>query len=294
MSAINLIRKDEKEEIDLKINNEVPYLYFKNIENTNLVNHGISTRLGGVSKKHLSSMNLSFTRGDEESNVLENYRRMTDALKVDYSNLVLSYQTHTTNIKVVTKEDVGKGLIRERGYTDIDGLITNEPGITLVTFYADCVPLLFVDPVNKAIGSSHSGWRGTVDKMGKETVKKMQEQYGTNPQDVIAAIGPSICIDCYEVSEDVIEEFAKSFDQNIMEDICYKKDNGKYQLDLWKANKYILLEAGIKEENIAVTNICTCCNPDLLFSHRASQGMRGNLAAFIGLKKADRLDKVLT
>jgi hypothetical protein len=284
MSEINFLRKDNKDDIDIKINNEVPYLYFKNIDNTNLVNHGFSTRLGGVSKEHLSSMNLSFTRGDEDTNVFENYRRITAALDVEYNKLVLSHQTHTTNIKVVTKEDMGKGLTKEKEYTDIDGLITNERGITLVTFYADCVPLLFVDPVNKAIGSSHSGWRGTVNKMGKITVEKMHEQYGTNPQDVIAAIGPSICIDCYEVSEEVIEEFAKNFKQDIMEDICYKKDNGKYQLDLWKANKYVLLEAGIKEENIAVTNICTCCNSELLFSHRASHGMRGNLAALIGLK----------
>lgn len=285
MSEIKFIRKDNKNEIDLQISKEVPYLYFKNIDHTNLVNHGFSTRLGGVSKEHLSSMNLSFTRGDEEENVFENYRRITEAMDVEYDKLVLSHQTHTTNIKVVTKEDMGKGLTREKGYTDVDGLITNEPGITLVTFYADCVPLLFVDPVHKAIGSSHSGWRGTVNKMGKETVERMNQEYGTNPQDIVAAIGPSICMDCYEVSKEVIDEFAKNFETDIMEDICYKKENGKYQLDLWKANKYVLLEAGIQEKNIAVTNICTCCNSNLLFSHRASHGMRGNMAALIGLKK---------
>lgn len=285
MKEINFIRKDNNDEIDLRTNKEVPYLFFKNIENTNLVNHGFSTRLGGVSKEHLSSMNLSFTRGDEEENVFENYRRITRSLEVDYDKLVLSHQTHTTNIKVVTKEDMGKGLTREKEYTDIDGLITNEKGITLVTFYADCVPLLFVDPIHEAIGSSHSGWRGTVNKMGKMTVERMKKEYDTNPEDIIAAIGPSICMDCYEVSKEVIDEFACSFEQNIMDDICYKKENGKYQLDLWKANKYVLLEAGIKEENISVTNICTCCNSNLLFSHRASHGMRGNMAALIGLKE---------
>lgn len=284
MCELNFIKKNEENNIDLKIRESVPFLYFKNIEHTNLVNHGFSTRLGGVSKEHLSSMNLSFTRGDQEENVFENYRRITRAMEVEYDMLVLSHQTHTTNIKVVTKEDIGKGLTIEKGYTDIDGLITNEKGITLVTFYADCVPLLFVDPVNEAIGSSHSGWRGTVNKMGKVTVEKMTEVYGTKPQDLIVAIGPSICSDCYEVSGEVIDEFAQKFSKDIMEQICYKKENGKYQLDLWKANKYILLEAGIKEENIAVTNICTCCNSKLLFSHRASKGLRGNMAALIGLK----------
>lgn len=285
MNELNFIKKNSSTDIDLKIEKEVPFLYFKNLEDTNLVNHGFSTRLGGVSKNHLGTMNLSFTRGDDDENVFENYRRITNAMELDYEKLVLSHQTHTTNILVVTKEDMGKGLTREKEYTDIDGFITNERGITLVTFYADCVPLLFVDPVNKAIGASHSGWRGTVNKMGKVTVDRMHQEYGTNPQDIIAAIGPSICMDCYEVSEEVIEEFARNFSQTIMEDICYKKENGKYQLDLWKANKYVLLEAGIKEENIAVTNICTCCNSNLLFSHRASHGLRGNMAALIGLKK---------
>jgi YfiH family protein len=284
MSDINFVRKDNKNDIEVKVNCEVPYLYFKNIADTNIVKHGFSTRLGGVSKEHLSSMNLSFTRGDELENVIQNYKRITNAMEIEYDSLVLSYQTHTTNIKVVTKDDRGKGLTKERNYSDIDGLITNDKGVTLVTFYADCVPLFFVDPVKHAIGLSHSGWRGTVDKIGKVTVEKMIECYGTNPADMIAAIGPSICRDCYEVSEDVIEEFRKSFQPDVIDHICYKKDNGKYQLDLWKANQYVLLEAGIKNENISVTNICTCCNPELLFSHRASKGMRGNLAAFIGLK----------
>jgi purine-nucleoside/S-methyl-5'-thioadenosine phosphorylase / adenosine deaminase len=281
---INFKRKDDKNDIELKISQDVPYLFFKNIDNTNKVIHGFSTRLGGVSKQHLSSMNLSFTRGDEKEHVIENYKRITKALDIELESLVLSYQTHTTNIRVVTKKDRGKGIIKERDYTDIDGFITNEPGVTLVTFYADCVPLFFVDPANNAIGLSHSGWRGTVDKIGKKTIEMMKEHYGTRPQDLVVAIGPSICVDCYEVSEDVIEEFRNSFDATMLQKICYRKENGKYQLDLWQANRYILLEAGVKEQNIAVSNICTCCNFDLLYSHRASNGLRGNLAAFIGLK----------
>lgn len=284
MNKIDYTRKNDRKDIELKENLEVPYFYFENIEATNLVVHGFSTRLGGVSREHLSSMNLSFTRGDDIENVFENYRRITRAMNIEYDSLVLSMQTHTTNIRVVTNRDRGKGLTWERDYTDIDGFITNEKGVTLVTFYADCVPLLFVDPVHCAIGSSHSGWRGTVNKIGKKTLEEMHMHYGTKPEDVIAAIGPSICKDCYEVSEDIIEEFKKSFTLEQVDNMCDRKTNDKYQLDLWKANQYVLLDAGIKENNISVTNVCTCCNPKLLFSHRASHGMRGNLAAFIGLK----------
>lgn len=282
---LNFVRKTNQSDINVRINNGVPYLFFQNIEKTNKVIHGFSTRLGGVSKEHLKTMNLSFTRGDEEESVIENYKRITNALGVEYESLVLSYQTHTTNIRVVTKNDRGKGIIKERDYTDIDGFITNDPSVTLVTFYADCVPLYFVDPIHNAIGLSHSGWRGTVNQIGKKTLEKMHEQYGTMPEDVVAAIGPSICLDCYEVSEDVAEEFKKNFEQKKFMDICYKKDNNKYQLDLWKANEYVLRDAGIKKENISISNICTCCNPELLFSHRASKGLRGNLAAFLSLKK---------
>lgn len=282
---IDFVKKDNKSDLDLRINHQVPYLYFKSLEETNLVIHGFSTRLGGVSKEHLGSMNLSFTRGDEPEYVLENYRRITNALKVDYDSLVLSHQTHTTNIRVVTKADRGKGLTQERDFEEIDGLITNEPEVTLVTFYADCVPLFFVDPVHKAIGLSHAGWRGTVNQIGNKTLALMHQNYGTMPEDVIAAIGPSICVDCYEVSKEVVNEFQEKLGEEITKACSYQKDKDKYQLDLWKANQFILQKAGVKEENISISNICTCCNPTLLFSHRASKGLRGNLAAFLSLKK---------
>lgn len=164
-------------------------------------------------------------------------------------------------------------------------MVTDVPGICLVTFYADCVPLYFVDPVKKVIGLSHSGWRGTVGKMGKVTVEKMTEEYGCNPEDILAAIGPSICQDCYEVSEDVIERFKENFDEILWSKLFYKKENGKYQLDLWEANHQIFLEAGILEEHLAVTNVCTHCNPEVLFSHRTTGNKRGNVSAFLALKK---------
>ena len=278
------IKKTEASSMRLKETGGVPYFVFRNLEDTNLVRHGISTRMGGVSEGYLASMNLSFTRGDDEEKVRENFRRIAGAIGFKTESLVLSQQTHTTNVRLVTEADKGKGFTVPLDYTDVDGLITNVPGITLATFYADCVPLLFVDPVHHAIGLSHSGWKGSVNRMGAVTLQKMKEAFGTDPKDVRAAIGPSICQDCYEVSEDVAMEFKHEFWKEAEEHLLYRKENGKYQLNLWRANEIVLLEAGIKEQHLAKTNICTCCNPGLMFSHRASKGLRGNIGAFLQLK----------
>ena len=162
--------------IEIREKNGVTYLAFPALDATGLVSHAFSTRHGGVSEGVFSTMNFSFTRNDDPEHVLENYRRMAAVLGIDVEKMVLSYQTHTTNVRKVTEEDAGKGIVKERKYQDVDGLITNIPGITLVTFYADCVPLYFVDPVHKAIGLSHSGWRGTVHRMGKATLEAMNTE----------------------------------------------------------------------------------------------------------------------
>ncbi len=277
----------------------LPLLKFPALEQTGIVKHGFTTRFGGVSEGMFSTLNLSFTRGDKKESVEENYRRVAQALQVDHERIVCSDQTHTTNVRVVTEADAGKGLIYPKDYTDVDGMITNVPGLTLATFFADCVPLYFVDPIHRAIGMSHSGWRGTVGRMGRETLRAMKENYGTEPADVICAVGPSICQDCYEVSADVAEAFAREFPGHEEElltcaacgeklSLEYIRTDGadkKYQLDLWKANEIVLLDAGVLSEHLSVTDICTCCNPDLLFSHRASHGKRGNLGAFLSLMK---------
>lgn len=279
------IRYKDERQIFREIEKEVPYLEYPLLTDTKIVHHGFSTRLGGVSQGCYASMNLSFTRGDDEAAVRENYHRIAKSIGVKCENMVLSQQTHTTNVRVVTEKDKGKGIVKPLDYTDVDGMVTNIPGICLVTFYADCVPLYFVDPVQKAIGLSHSGWRGTVGKIGKETIRKMEEQYGSDPKDILAAVGPSICKDCYEVSEDVILEFQKNFKERYWKDLFYRKENGKYQLDLWKANEIIFKESKILSEHIAVTNVCTHCNSEILYSHRTSGDRRGNLAAFLALKE---------
>lgn len=262
----------------------VTFLSFPSLEASGLVSHAFSTRLGGVSEGKYATMNFTFTRGDNPDHVRENYRRMAAALGVDADRMVLSWQTHTTNVRTVTEADAGKGIRKERDYEDVDGLITDVPGITLVTFYADCVPLYLLDPVNRAIGLSHSGWRGTVNRMGQATIDAMTREYGTKAQDLIACIGPSICQDCFEVGGEVVEEFRKAFDSRCRAELSYRKGSGKHQLNLWRANQIVLEEAGVKRENIHTTDICTHCNPELLFSHRTAGNERGNLAAFMCLR----------
>lgn len=267
----------------LKDGSTFPLLYFPMLHQTGLVRHCFTTRKGGVSLGNFSSLNLSFSRGDEKEAVEENFRRLAEALDVSKEQFVFSDQTHTTNVRRVTKKDAGNGLTREKRFFDTDGLITNEPGLMLSTFYADCVPLYFVDPVQKAIGLAHSGWRGTVGRMGREVLTAMEREFGTRSADLLCAVGPSICQDCYEVSQDVAEVFALEFPGREGE-LFFRKENGKYQLDLWRANEIVLEEAGVKEEHIALAGLCTCCNPSLLFSHRASRGNRGNLGAFLMLQ----------
>ena len=277
-------RKSEKNVLNWHGEKAVPYFTFPAFDELPGIIHGFSSRLGGVSEGFLSSMNLSFSRGDEPERVRENFRRIAESIGFSEKDLVFSMQTHTANVRRVGREDCGRGLERPVGYCDVDGLVTNEPGVVLATFYADCVPLFFVDPVHHCIGLSHSGWRGTVGKIGKATVETMAREFGSEPGDLLAAVGPSICQECYEVSEEVIGLFRENFAEELWPKLFYRKDNGHYQLNLWEANRLIFQEAGILPQHITVTDICTACNPEFLFSHRASGGKRGNLAGFLEIK----------
>ncbi len=269
----------------LRISGDVPVIQFKSFRDLPWLTHGFSTRMGGVSAPPFDSMNLSFTRGDDEADVMENFKRFGKAVGVLTSQMFFSDQTHTANVGIVTEEDLGKGILKPKDYTDIDGLVTNCPGACLVTFFADCVPLFFADPVKKVIGLSHSGWRGTAAAIGHETIEMMRHQFGCRPEDIIAAVGPSICGSCYEVSEDVAQVFRQQFRPEETDTFLTEKDGGKYLLDLWQANACILLNSGILPEHLAVTDLCTCCNSDLLWSHRKTGGVRGSLAAFLMIRE---------
>lgn len=267
--------------LNINKNGDLVYITFPRLEACGCVRHTFSTRLGGVSTGQYSSVNTGFSGGDVFENVEENYRRLCGEVGIDISHLVLSKQTHTNNVKIVTKSDCGTGYTKP-SFQDVDGLITNEPGVALVTQYADCTPLLFCDPVKRVCATSHAGWRGTVSQIGKITVEKMTEQFGCDPSDIIAAIGPCICNNCYEVDTPVLNAFAES-GMDITGVFCEGRDENHFMLNLAQANKNILLSAGIKEENIDVSDICTCCNSKELHSHRATGGKRGNLAAIIEL-----------
>lgn len=276
---------------------KIPYINFSSFENFHKELDAIfTTRLGGVSDGDCYSLNLSFSRGDNSENVVENFRRVANELEISLNQFVFSNQTHTTNIKEVTQEDAGKGIMKPLDYEDIDGLMTNQPGLCLSLFFADCVPVYFYDPVHKAIGLAHSGWKGTVHQISQYMLEGMNQKYNTQPKDVLVVIGPSICPKCYEVSEDVAFEFQKNYDidlnqlrdlnlMNMNSHILSKgKTKGKYQLNLWEAIRQTLLSQGVPYKHIQIPDICTCCNPQILFSHRASSGKRGNLGAFMMLK----------
>lgn len=268
---------------ELNINKNVTFLKYTSLNKLNFINHAFSTKLGGVSKDEFSSMNLSFNRGDPDNNVIENYKRFCDAAGFDFNTLVATAQDHNTFVRTVTEKEIGIGITKPKDLTSVDGLITNIPNVTLVIYFADCTPILLIDPVKKAIGAVHSGWRGTVKEIGAVAVKKMQSEYNTNPNDLICTIGPAISKCCYEVDKNVFDEFDKlkhlspnKFTKNI--------GNGKYMIDLLETNKQILINCGVQERNITVSDLCTKCNSELLFSHRATNGKRGGMAAFICIK----------
>ena len=269
----------------MQLNNAdtVPYLTYNSLSEINFINHAFSTRLGGVSKGEFTSMNLAFNRGDDENNVTENYKRICKSAGFEYESLTASAQDHRTFVRKVTKENTGVGIYKPRDLSSVDALITNEKGVTLVTYYADCTPLFFVDTKNKAIGLAHAGWRGTVGRIGEKVIKKMVEEYSSNPSDLVCAIGPAISVCCYEVDKPCADEFYKL--QNLdSTKFIFPKKNQKYMIDLLECNRQILVDAGVEPENITLSDVCTNCNSELLWSHRATKGHRGTMSAFMCIK----------
>ena len=268
----------------MKLNNAdtVPYLTYNSLSEIKFINHAFSTRLGGVSEGEFTSMNLAFNRGDNPECVTENYKRLCKSAGFEFESLTASAQDHHTFVRAVTKADRGVGIYKPRDMESVDAIITNETGVTLVTYYADCTPLYFVDTKNRAIGLAHGGWRGTVGRIAEKTIQKMTGLYGTNPADITAAVGPAISVCCYEVDKPCIYNFYALEDLD-KEKFIFPKDGGKYMLDLLECNRQILVSAGVKPENITVSDVCTNCNSELLWSHRATKGHRGTMCAFLCL-----------
>jgi YfiH family protein len=270
--------------MDRNLREGVPFLTFEAFTQTGLVRHGFSLRDGGVSAGPYGSMNLSFTLGDPAENVSANYRRIGGALGVWPESMTSVWQAHTDRIKTVGPADAGLGVVRDKERTEWDGMITDTPGITLVTLHADCLPLFFLDPVHRAVGLVHSGWRGTCQAIGPAALSAMKQAFGTDPGDVLAGIGPGICASCFEVGEEVAEAFGNLLGVRDAAAFLAQKDGGKYLLDLAAVNRKLLLDAGIREDRLSSSGLCTRCRPDLFYSHRRDGSLRGSMAAFLALR----------
>ncbi|ANS75101.1 multicopper polyphenol oxidase [Paenibacillus yonginensis] len=256
---------------------------------------GFTGRGGGVSEPPYGSLNLALHVGDRPEDVLENRRRLALALGFEPEALTCGEQTHGSRVAVVTADDRGRGrLDRESAFQETDGLVTDVPGILLTSFYADCVPLYFFDPVHRAVGLAHAGWKGTVAEIAAEVVKTMQETYGTETEQLLAAIGPSIGESAYEVDDKVMQHVWPLLEQlgndsgNRNEAVHpYKEspNDGRWLLNLKELNRMIMIKAGIMPSHIECTGWCTSTHVEIFFSHRKENGKTGRMASFIGLKE---------
>ncbi|QLG39333.1 MULTISPECIES: peptidoglycan editing factor PgeF [Paenibacillus] len=256
---------------------------------------GFTTRQGGVGSTPYASLNCAYHVGDDPADVLNNRKLVAEKLGFPLESWTCGEQVHGKHVAVITAEDRGKGLLdRQSALQDTDGLVTNVPGVLLTSFYADCVPLYFYDPVQQAVGLAHAGWKGTVAGIAESMVEKMEQEYGSRRQDIHAAIGPSIGDCCYEVDEAVMQHVRVWLDhssgndeyKNSASNSVYRPaGNGKTMLNLKECNRHIMMKAGILPDHIECTTWCTSCNPELFFSYRKENGITGRMASWIGLEE---------
>lgn len=247
---------------------------------------GMSLRAGGVSAAPWASLNCALHVGDDPDHVRENRRRLALSAGFAPEDWTSAEQTHGNRVRVVEAADRGAGRrTRETAFPDTDAMITREPGILLAAFFADCVPLFFVDPVRRAVGIAHAGWRGTALDIAGRTVRAMAEAFGTNPGDLRAAIGPSIGPCCYEVDDAVVGQIGA--------DAARRTAGGRFMLDLKEANRQFMIKAGLAPNHIEVSGYCTRCRTDLFFSHRGEGGTTGRMAAFIGIGNVRRQETIV-
>lgn len=244
--------------------------------------HCMSTRLGGVSNGECTSLNLGFARNDSIENVYENFRLFCKSAGIEPNSLVCTRQVHGTRVRFVGESDKGKGFPgNENGLYGVDGLVTTTPGITMVTFHADCAPVFLFEPGIKAASLVHSGWRGTLGNIVSEAIKAMKSIPGFNAGRVTAVIGPSIRYCCFEVDEEVYMHFFEKYKN----DALYEQTpEGKWKIDLKGIIEHELRQEGIPPENIHDSGICTKCRKDLFYSYRGDEGKTGSLAAFMQIK----------
>ncbi len=242
------------------------------------VRHAFTTRFGGVSAGIFESLNLGETRGDDPEAVRENYRRLTDVLGL--KKLCFTKQIHGTAVRYVSSDDARRPYDPFR--YECDGLVTDEPDLGLIIFTADCIPMLFHDPVGKIAAAAHAGWRGTVADMAGRAVEAM-EKLGSDPSDIRAAIGPGISKCCFETGPEVPEAVLKALGEAGREFVAPSRKEGRFFVDLKGVNRALLVRAGVEPEHIEVSDECTMCRPDKYWSHRYTAGRRGLQAAVIAL-----------
>jgi hypothetical protein len=256
---------------------------------------GFTTRQGGVGSTPYASLNCAYHVGDDPADVLNNRKFVAEKLGFPLESWTCGEQVHGKHVAVITAKERGKGLLdRQSAVQDTDGLVTNVPGVLLTSFYADCVPLYFYDPVQQAVGLAHAGWKGTVAGIAESMVEKMEQEYGSRRQDIHAAIGPSIGDCCYEVDEAVMQHVRVWLDHSSGNDeymnsasnqVYRSAGNGKTMLNLKECNRHIMIKAGILPDHIECTTWCTSCNPELFFSYRKENGITGRMASWIGLEE---------
>lgn len=251
--------------------------------------HAFSTRKGGISSlEHTKSLNLAFGRGDSDEIVLKNLEMFSDAVGIDPHSVISVPQIHSDIIHKVGRADAGEGYYQRVKIREGDGYITNERGITLGIKAADCVPILFeAEKLGEvvAVGAVHAGWRGSVAGIAAKCVSMLCGEYGVAPRDVRAVIGPCIHKCCYEVGEDLREAVKQQLGSDAADLFVSPRADveNKYFCDLVGLNRHLLLESGILSENLEVIDLCTCCHPELFFSHRFSKGNRGTMLNVICL-----------
>ncbi|GIO30557.1 MULTISPECIES: peptidoglycan editing factor PgeF [Paenibacillus] len=256
------------------------------------VSAGFTSRNGGVGQTPYDSLNCAFHVGDRAEDVIANRELVASRLGFTLASWTCGEQVHRADIAVIDKSLAGAGsLTRESAVQDTDGLLTNVPGVMLTSFYADCVPLFFYDPVRQVVGLAHAGWKGTVARIAAKMAERMTEVFGSRPEDIQAAIGPSIGSCCYEIDGKVmsyVHDLAKDFlgnDEYSVSDWYITKEGGKYMLNLKEMNRHIMIKAGILPTHIECTSWCTSCRNDLFFSYRKDGGTTGRMASWIGLKE---------
>lgn len=257
-------------------------LQFRKLSKFNEIKHFVSTNIKKENRIISNDLDISFNTGRNYCEILQNRKIISEAAEIPLENFIMQDQVHSNRIKNISKNDKGKGVLDHNdALHDTDAMITNKKGLCLFIFAGDCVPLLFFDPINLVIGAAHSGWKGTVKKIAQKTVFKMQAKYGSNPEEIIIGIGPSISVSNYEVGENVVQEVEKTFGTK-KGYLMYNKVSGKYHTNLWYANKKQLIDIGIPENNIEIAGLCTFENSDLFFSARRNKNT-GRFAAGIML-----------